>query len=74
MPVRHPQFPHVLSNSHFSSLASEGNIRALSAFVMAGGDVNEADYDGRTALHLAAGISNSVHVFRMSNEFVTFVA
>jgi hypothetical protein len=30
-------------------------LKALSIFVLAGGDVNEADYDGRTALHLATG-------------------
>ena len=43
---------------------------------MAGGDVNEADYDGRTALHLAAGnsIDISVQIFWMSNQFVPFCA
>ena len=44
-------------DSQFFRLASEGNIRALSVYVMAGGDVDEADYDGRTALHLAIGSS-----------------
>jgi ankyrin repeat protein len=41
--------------THLCRLAHEGNLSALSIFVLAGGDVNEADYDGRTALHLATG-------------------
>ena len=51
------------SSSHLVRLASEGNIRALSVFVMAGGDVNEADYDGRTALHLATGSGSYIFHF-----------
>jgi lysophospholipase len=43
------------SDTQNCRLASEGNLKAISVFVMAGGDVNEADYDGRTALHLATG-------------------
>ena len=67
MPVRFEIFTCVLSDARFCRLAHEGNIKAISVFVMAGGDINEADYDGRTALHLATG--TSTHCRSVSSKF-----
>lgn len=37
----------------------EGDVKLLSRLLRAGADINAADYDGRTALHIAASQSNA---------------
>ena len=40
-------------------LANKGDVDALSAWLAGGADVNEGDYDGRTALHVVSCFSNT---------------
>jgi ankyrin repeat protein len=50
-------FAH-LRGYKFCHAASNGNLAEINNLVLSGADINTGDYDGRTALHIAACTGN----------------
>ncbi|KAL3926549.1 MAG: hypothetical protein SGPRY_003248 [Prymnesium sp.] len=52
----------ITTSGELCEAAKEGNLQKLSMFITCGADVNSADYDLRTPLHLAASTGNKQFV------------
>jgi hypothetical protein len=51
-------YDEIKSASELCTAAAQGNVNLIRHYIMAGINVNAADYDQRTALHIAAADGN----------------